>query len=68
MAFNKTGCDEGWIAGSEGCYKLHTTAKNYRKSSKICIREGGHLTNIETPEEHQFLSSLLYTVDLGMLI
>ncbi|XP_052689239.1 deleted in malignant brain tumors 1 protein-like isoform X3 [Crassostrea angulata] len=60
-----TGCDKGWIAGPEGCYKLHTSAKNYQKSSKMCAEEGGHLTNIETMTEHNFLSLLLYTVDDG---
>nr|XP_022319040.1 uncharacterized protein LOC111121867 isoform X2 [Crassostrea virginica] len=58
-----TGCDEGWIAGPEGCYKLHAFAKNYHKARKMCAREGGHLTNIETVQEHDFLSRLLYTVD-----
>lgn len=60
-----TGCGKGWIAGPEGCYKLHTSPKNYRKSSKMCAKEGGHLTNIETMTEHNFLSLLLYTVDDG---
>ncbi|XP_065921575.1 uncharacterized protein [Magallana gigas] len=60
-----TGCDKGWIAGPEGCYKLHTSAKNYQQSRKMCAKEGGHLTNIETMTEHNFLSLLLYTVDDG---
>ncbi|XP_061168027.1 uncharacterized protein LOC133176972 [Saccostrea echinata] len=57
------GCEEGWIAGTEGCYKLHTTAKSYRKAGRICSMEGGHLTNIESIEEHNFLSRLLHTVE-----
>lgn len=31
----------------------------------MCAKEGGHLTNIETMTEHNFLSLLLYTVDDG---
>ncbi|KAL4240077.1 zymogen binding [Mactra antiquata] len=54
---HNTGCPDGWIAGPEGCYYMSNITTTQRKFAvNKCAAIGGHLVNIETEAENNFLS------------
>ena len=52
-------------------FKPNSTKSNFKNMRDRCLNMGGHLAYIETPEEHQFIYSLILsfvkTTDLGKL-
>ena len=53
------GCPEGWLAGPDSCYFMPNKSTSQRKFAvNKCKNFGGHLVNIETEAENNFLSVL----------
>ncbi|CAE1270052.1 PRSS12 [Acanthosepion pharaonis] len=56
-----TGCEDQWIAGPAGCYRLFNGTMSRYDAENKCKSLNGHLVKIETQEENNFLSSILRT-------
>ena len=53
------GCPNGWLAGPDSCYLMPNKTTTQRKFAvNKCKNFGGHLVNIETEAENNFLSVL----------
>ncbi|KAK3090315.1 hypothetical protein FSP39_010872, partial [Pinctada imbricata] len=59
------GCDEGWIAGPEGCYLQDKGGKSFPQVAKRCKKKKGHLATVETETENNFLSVVLHNLNPG---
>ncbi|XP_040264377.1 phosphatidylinositol phosphatase PTPRQ isoform X1 [Bufo bufo] len=55
-------CSEGWVALKHSCYKLILNNKPWASAEQSCemLHAGAHLVNVQTTDEHAFLSSFLY--------
>lgn len=54
-----TGCEDKWITGPTGCYRLFSGSISRLSAENKCKSVNGHLVKIETQEENNFLSSIL---------
>ncbi|XP_075130612.1 phosphatidylinositol phosphatase PTPRQ [Leptodactylus fuscus] len=54
-------CSKGWVAYKSSCYKLMHYNKPWASAEQNCesLHNGAHLVNVQTSEEHSFLSSFL---------
>ncbi|XP_069125491.1 LOW QUALITY PROTEIN: uncharacterized protein [Argopecten irradians] len=62
MCKHNTGCEEGWVAGPDSCYQFNSPKRPVKALKQVltkCARAGGHLVNIETEKENNFLSNTL---------
>ncbi|XP_069620533.1 uncharacterized protein [Ranitomeya imitator] len=55
-------CSKGWIPFKNSCYKLILDNKPWAIAQQSCesLHIGAHLVNVQTTDEHSFLSSVLH--------
>ncbi|CAM5174792.1 unnamed protein product [Eretmochelys imbricata] len=50
-------CSPGWDSFQGSCYKHFATRRSWEDAETQCRRYGGHLANIMTPEEQNFINN-----------
>lgn len=50
-------CGPGWDSFQGSCYKHFSTRRSWEDAELQCRHYGGHLANILTPEEQDFINS-----------
>uniref|UniRef100_A0A8C3S121 Brevican core protein n=1 Tax=Chelydra serpentina TaxID=8475 RepID=A0A8C3S121_CHESE len=50
-------CSPGWDSFQGSCYKHFATRRSWEEAETQCRRYGGHLANIMTPEEQNFINN-----------
>ncbi|XP_067425480.1 brevican core protein [Emydura macquarii macquarii] len=50
-------CSTGWDSFQGSCYKHFSTRRSWEDAETQCRRYGGHLANIMTPEEQNFINN-----------
>ncbi|XP_074837528.1 brevican core protein [Carettochelys insculpta] len=50
-------CSPGWDSFQGSCYKHFTTRRSWEDAENQCRRYGGHLANIMTPEEQNYINN-----------
>uniref|UniRef100_K7FMH7 Brevican core protein n=1 Tax=Pelodiscus sinensis TaxID=13735 RepID=K7FMH7_PELSI len=50
-------CSSGWDNFQGSCYKHFSTRRSWEDAETQCRRYGGHLANIMTPEEQDFINT-----------
>ncbi|XP_075198535.1 phosphatidylinositol phosphatase PTPRQ [Anomaloglossus baeobatrachus] len=55
-------CSKGWVAFKNSCYKLILDNKPWAIAEQSCesLHIGAHLVNVQTTDEHSFISSVLH--------
>ncbi len=52
-------CPEGFTSFQDSCYKVYQTLLTRCDADLVCSQQNGHLADITSHEEHQFVTNLL---------